>query len=128
MLYSEFVQGTGCKETDYNYKVYKDLEVMYMNSNMSKAEIYEYGKKLVDNSKTEAEIALEKQYKEEIERIKRDIEIHKDFVRHYTAMAELHRLDEDAELVKHDKHMANYHKKEAKACRARIRFLKSLFL
>lgn len=84
MLYSEFVQGTGCKEADNNYRVYKELEIIYMNSDCTKAHIYEMGKKLVDNSKTEAEIALEKQYKEEIENLKRDIEIHKDFVKHYT--------------------------------------------
>ena len=45
MLFSEFVEGTGCKDNEKNYEVYKNLEIMYMNSNMSKAEIYEYGKK-----------------------------------------------------------------------------------
>lgn len=59
MLYSEFIEGTGCKDTKNNYQVYKNLEIMYMNSNMSKSDIYEYGKKLVDNSKTDEEIKLE---------------------------------------------------------------------
>lgn len=49
MLYSEFVEGTGCKENMHNFKVYEDLEVMYDNSNLTKEQIYEYGKKLVDN-------------------------------------------------------------------------------
>lgn len=49
MLYSEFVEGTGCKENMHNFKVYRDLEVMYINSNLTKEQIYEYGKKLVDN-------------------------------------------------------------------------------
>ena len=53
MLYGEFIEGTGCKDNEHNYKVYCDLEIMCMNSDMSKAEIYEYGKKLVDNSKSE---------------------------------------------------------------------------
>ena len=49
MLFSEFVEGTGCKENMYNFKVYSDLEVMYDNSDLTKEQIYEYGKKLVDN-------------------------------------------------------------------------------
>ena len=59
MMYCEFVAGTGCKDTPHNYKVFEDLEVMYMNSDLSKEQIYEYGKKLVDNSKTEKELAFE---------------------------------------------------------------------
>lgn len=126
MLYSEFVQGTGCRETDNNYRVYKELELIYMNTDCTKEHIYEMGKKLVDNSKTEEEIALENQYKEEIASLKRDIEIHKDFVKYYTAMAEQSEWDEDAELLKNDKRMAKYHKDEAKACRARIKEIKWL--
>jgi peptidoglycan hydrolase CwlO-like protein len=81
MLYSEFIQGTGCKENDHNFKVYKDLEVMYMNSNISKEEVYEYGKKLVDNSKSPEQLALEtdlkkqiKEYKEQIQYLKTEVE------------------------------------------------------
>ena len=57
MLYDEFLVGTGCRDNADNYKVYKDLEIMYMNSDMTKQEIYEYGKKLVNNALTEAQIA-----------------------------------------------------------------------
>lgn len=74
MMYSEFVAGTGCKENDYNYEVFKRLEVMYMNTDMSKDEIYEYGKKLVDNSKSEEQIKFEEEIKAEIENLKREIE------------------------------------------------------
>lgn len=49
MLYSEFVTGTGCKDNEYNYQVYRDLEILYMHSDHSHFEIYEMGKKLVDN-------------------------------------------------------------------------------
>lgn len=49
MLYSEFIAGTGCKNTSHNFRVYKDLEIMYDNSGITKEQIYEYGKKLVDN-------------------------------------------------------------------------------
>lgn len=53
MLYDEFIAGTGCRDNADNFKVYKDLEIMYMNSEMTKEEIYEYGKKLVNNGLTE---------------------------------------------------------------------------
>ena len=56
MLYNEFLAGTGAKNTDYNYQVYKSLEALYMErENMTKADVYEAGKKLIDNSQTEAE-------------------------------------------------------------------------
>lgn len=58
MLYSEFVENTGCKQTDHNYQVYKRLEILYMNDNtITKEEIYEYGRKLVDNSLTDEQVA-----------------------------------------------------------------------
>lgn len=78
MLYSEFIEGTGCKDNETNYRVYKDLEVMYMNSDMSKAEIYEYGKKLVDNSKSAAEIEAEEKLNEEIKERKEAIKERKE--------------------------------------------------
>ena len=78
MLYREFVEGTGCKDNDHNYKVYKDLEIMYMNSDLSKAQIYEYGKKLVDNNyKSEKELAVEARVKAEIDECKSYIAYYK---------------------------------------------------
>lgn len=77
MMYSEFVEGTGCKQNEHNYKVFIDLEVMYMNSDLTKEQIYEYGKKLVDNSKSEAELQFEADIKEKIAEIKKDIEWYK---------------------------------------------------
>ena len=58
MLWCEFIDGTGCKISEHNYQVYKDLEIMYINSDMTKNQVYEYGKKLVDNSKTPEQIAF----------------------------------------------------------------------
>lgn len=56
MLYNEFLAGTGTKNTEYNYQVYKSLESLYMsNDSMTKADVYEAGKKLIDNAPTEAE-------------------------------------------------------------------------
>ena len=59
MMWSEFIEGTGCKDTQHNYEVFRNLEILYTNSEMTKAQIYEYGKKLVDNSKTEQETEVE---------------------------------------------------------------------
>ena len=56
MLYSEFIEGTGCQDNRHNFKVFQDLEVMYMNSNLTKEQIYEYGKKLVDNTVKECRV------------------------------------------------------------------------
>ena len=84
MLYSEFIEGTGCKDNEANFKVYKNLEVMYMNSDMSKAEVYEYGKKLVDNSKSEEELKLEAQIKAEIKDFETLINMRKDDITRYT--------------------------------------------
>lgn len=63
MLYNEFIEGTGCKDNDHNYQVYKELEVIYTNTECSKAHIYEMGKKLVDNSKSESELKVEAEVK-----------------------------------------------------------------
>lgn len=56
MLFSEFVENVGCKENAHNFKVYQNLEVMYMNSDISKEAVYEYGKKLVDNDVHEIKV------------------------------------------------------------------------
>lgn len=73
MLWQEFIAGTGCRDTEHNYGVYKDLEIMYMNSDMSKEKIYEYGRKLVDNSLTEAEQEHNAGIMAEIEDMKNEI-------------------------------------------------------
>ena len=73
MLYHEFMEGTGCRETDYNYKVYKELEIIYMNTNCTKQHIYDMGKKLVDNSPTEAEIQFRAKLTAEIQQHKYEI-------------------------------------------------------
>lgn len=113
MLYDEFITGTGCKDNAHNYKVYKDLEVMYMNSDMTKEEVYEYGKKLVDNSKSPEIIELEarinaeiQEYKEQISSLKADLEYYQNELNFMgTAFTEAEKWWKDT-------------------CRARIRSLK----
>lgn len=99
MLYNEFVEGTGCKDNDHNYKVYKDLEVMYMNSDMTKAQIYEYGKKLVDNSKSEAEMKVEAEVKAEIEGHKAEIAKYKGWIEQNEEMLNYWKEQMDKEMV-----------------------------
>lgn len=58
-MYSEFLDGTGCRQTDYNYQVYKRIEAAYMSDDtMTKADAYDWGRKLVDNSLTEEELGI----------------------------------------------------------------------
>lgn len=93
MLYSEFVEGTGCRENDHNYKVYKDLEVMYMNSDMSKQEIYEYGKKLVDNSKSPEQLTLEEEVKAEMASLREELRKYRAEVKRYDEYYRQDRID-----------------------------------
>lgn len=75
MLYSEFIENVGCKQTAYNYLVYKNLEALYMeNDSLTKADIYETAKTLVDNSETEAEKKFRQKLEKEIAEVKADIE------------------------------------------------------
>lgn len=113
MMYSEFIQGTGCKENDHNYKVFKNLEIMYMNSDMSKAEIYEYGKKLVDNSKSEAELKLEAEIKERIAGLKAEIESEKSYIEWKTELMNYAKENGDTADVK-------FYKSIIKSCQQRI--------
>ena len=121
MMYSEFVAGTGCRENDHNFKVFQHLEILYMESNVSKAEIYEMGKKLVDNSKTEEEIRLEKQIKEEIEDLKEEIE----WCDSQRAMYQnLLSIEEDKVWRKEWKRLSNLYKDQKKEYNRKIRELK----
>ena len=124
MLYSEFIQGTGCKDNEKNYKVYKDLEIMYMNSNMSKAEIYKYGKKLVDNSKTEKELQIEAEIKEQIAGYKAMIADNKKWIEYYDEMARIFKEDGDKEMTRSNRQTAKMYRDENRRLRDMIRFLK----
>lgn len=79
MLYEEFLQGTGCKANEHNYQVYRHLEVIYMygkdwlHEDITKEFIYEYGKKLVDNSPSPEELKRIADLKEQIASIKSEI-------------------------------------------------------
>lgn len=124
MLYDEFIEGTGCKDNDHNYKVYKELELIYMNSDCSKAHIYEMGKKLVDNSKSEAELKVEAEVKAEIEVVKEEIESAKRWMEYYGSLKKLYKEDGDKYWEKENRRLERYYKDEVKRLRNRIAALK----
>lgn len=124
MLWSEFVEGTGCKVTEKNYKVYENLEVMYMNTDMSKAEIYEYGKKLVDNSKTEEEIRFENEIKEQIQFQKNEIERFDREIAWAKAILQECKEQGNDELAWFRKNDVKYYTEQKKEARQKIRELK----
>jgi hypothetical protein len=105
MLFSEFQENTGCRDNPQNHQLYRELEIIYMNTDCSKEHIYDMGKKLMDNSKTEEEIRLEKEIKAEIEQ-------HKGFAKDYGKQIELEKSlpISNKEYIKYCRSMMKYHK------------------
>ena len=125
MLYSEFQENTGCKENEYNYKLYKRLELIYMNDDsISKAEIYEMGKKLMDNSKTEEEIKFENELKSEIGCYKEDIKKYQTEIKQYQALLKDEVYAYDDELKRHWRNSIRWCKEDIKRLRNKIASLK----
>ena len=124
MLYDEFLAGTGCRDNTDNYKVYKDLEILYMNSELSKQEIYEYGKKLVNNALTAQQIAWN-------EDIDRQIAKYDEQVRYYTGEIEYYKqvierwTGYDDDCVKSGKYQLKRVRREARYYRNKIKDLKT---
>lgn len=74
MMYSEFVENTGCRENEHNCKLFERLEAMYMNTDITKAEIYEYGKALMNNELSEKQKAHNEQMRQEIQELTNELE------------------------------------------------------
>lgn len=74
MMYSEFVENTGCKQTQKNYEIFQGIEKIYMATDMTKEEAYKLGKKWIDNSLTESEIESNEKVNAEIRERQNDIE------------------------------------------------------
>ena len=124
MLYDEFLVGTGCRDTEYNFQVYKDLEILYMNSDKSKEEIYEYGKKLVDNSLTEKQVAWNAEIDDEIARQKKYLESFKKDLEYYEQAYDYWKIS-DKEYAKQCKRSAKWAREQMTIIRNKIRNLKS---
>lgn len=118
MLYSEFIEGTGCKDSQHNYEVYRNLEAMYMNSDMSKQEIYEYGKKLVDNSKSEKQLAFEAEINQKIAECKEEITWNKERIE---TLEYFLGTESDMAWIKAWKEEIKERKKNIKTARANIK-------
>lgn len=99
MMYSEFAEAVGCKDNDHNHKVFRELEIIYMNSDCSKEHIYEMGKKLADNSKSEAELKIEAEVKAEIEEHKAEIAKYKEWIEQNEQMLSYWREQMDKEMI-----------------------------
>lgn len=124
MLYSEFIEGTGCKDNDHNYKLYKELELVYMNSDCTKQHIYEMGKKLADNSKSEAEIQAEAKIQAEIDEIKEQIKSNNNWITYYKMQKDYNKSVGDKYWEKENRRMEQYYRSENKQLRNRIAALK----
>lgn len=99
MMYSEFAEAVGCRDNDHNHKVFRELEIIYMNTDCSKAHIYEMGKKLVDNSKSEAELKVEAEVKAEIEEHKAEIAKYKEWIEQNEQMLSYWKEQMNKEMV-----------------------------
>lgn len=124
MLYNEFIEGTGCVDNKHNFEVYKNLEAMYMNTEMSKQEIYEYGKKLVDNSKSESELKVEAEVNAKIEEHKAEIAKYKEWIEQNEEMLSYWKERMDKEMVAFYRNPIKYWKQEIKYHRNQINALK----
>ena len=122
MLFSEFQQGTGCKDNEYNHKIYSRLELMYMaDDSITKEEIYEYGKKLVDNSKTEEELKFEADIKASIAGYKEQITSLKGELEYYRRYLE---TENDSVYRKLWRDRINWIKSDIRKCKLAIKQLK----
>lgn len=124
MLYSEFVEATGCRETDKNYQVYKELEIIYMNTDCTKEHIYELGRKLVDNSKTEDELAFEKEINDEIQNHKDEIKKYKEWISIDEESLSYWKQDGDKKMIALFRNNINYWKQEIREHKNQINALK----
>lgn len=124
MLYSEFVENTGCRDNEHNYNLYKELELIYMNTDCTKAHIYEMGKKLADNNKSEKELEVEAGIKAEIESVEAEIKSAKEWQKYYKAQKEYNKSVGDKYWEKENRRMEKYYTDEIKKLRNRIAGLK----
>lgn len=90
MLYSEFLNGTGANDTEYNYTVYKNLEALYMaNDKLTKEDIYRTGKQLVNNEPSEATKAAIAKAENEIQEAEKNIQYYKERIEVLTMYIEI---------------------------------------
>ena len=124
MLYDEFIAGTGCRDNADNYKVYKDLEVLYMNSDLTKDEIYAYGKKLVNNALTEKQIEWNADIDRQIADLEKQVEYYQGEIK-YNEDAIILWTGFDVEMVAGYKKSLKWAKNQLKYYKNSIKDLKT---
>lgn len=74
MLYSEFLEGTKARDNEHNYRVYKSIEAIYMDSDtMTKQDVYKAAAHLIDNTPSAETLELIEMAKAEIETAQAEI-------------------------------------------------------
>ena len=121
MLYSDFLKGVGCRDTKNNYKIFSDLEILYVNSDLTEEQIYAYGKRLVNTALTREEREINAKIEKDIcdthillHNAEIDLEKYNADFRHYTTLG----------LV--DDESIRFWKKEIRITRKKIREYKEL--
>ena len=90
MTYGEFLSGTGCKANDHNYKVFENLNNLYMmNDTATKEEVYKMAVKFLDNSESPEIVALKEKVNEEITALEKDIEYYSERIETITLFLSL---------------------------------------
>lgn len=134
MLWNEFIEGTKCKDTEYNYSVYKNLEELYMNNDkLTKEDIYKVGKQLVDNSPTKKEIEFQNHISNEIAIMESDIAFYeRDIDRYEWYIHGIETIDYTAEnkkiWINDYKYQIKWRKEEIKKMKQKIKIYKYWFL
>lgn len=118
MLFHEFQENTGCHDNEYNHTLFKRLEIIYMNDDtISKSEIYEMGKKLMNNDKSEKQLAFEKGLKDEMNGYKEQIKVLKNDIKYYKTLL----VDEwDKTLIKEWKSSIRWRREDIKRLEQKI--------
>lgn len=120
MLFSEFQENTGCRDNDYNHKLYTRLELIYMNDDsVTKQEIYDMGKKLMDNTPSQAELEIIEKMQAEIDYYKGMIASYKKEIENQEYISRELYFDDKAEQKARKRHIS-YLKDEIKSFRREI--------
>lgn len=100
MMFSEFQANTGCRDNEANHILFRRLELIYMqDEQITKEEIYDMGRKLMDNTPTQAEIELRERITAEIESRKMTIAAYRNEIKYHEDMRDLWK-DSDKEYAR----------------------------
>lgn len=95
MLYSEFLEGTGCRDNEANKEAYKKAEALYMSSDdLTHEDVYKVALQLwIDNSLSEEQLKHNEEVKKEIELTKAALDQAKSDYSYYKNEAAMKKQD-----------------------------------